>query len=118
MVSAKESLMRKLVLMILLFVVVSHRAAGQETTGAISGRVVDGQGLPVPGATVTIAGVQGSKRITTDADGRFAVQFLTPGSYEVRVELQGFRTAARKDIAVSLGKTTSVPVTMEVGAIS
>jgi len=114
----KESLMRKVGLAVLLFLVVSHHAAGQETTGAISGRVVDAQGLPVPGATVTIAGGQGSKRITTDADGRFSVQFLTPGSYEVRVELQGFRTADHKDIAVALGKTTSVPVTMQVGAVS
>ena len=31
-------------------------ASAQGTTGTISGRIVDSQGLAVPGATVTVAG--------------------------------------------------------------
>lgn len=34
-------------------------ATAQETSGTISGRLVDPQGLAVPGATVTITGPQG-----------------------------------------------------------
>src|SRR6185503_2662118 len=93
-------------------------ARGQETTGALNGRVIDAQSLPVPGATVTITGPQGTRTMTTDADGRFAVASLTPGHYDVRVELQGFKTTLQKDVAVILGQTVSVPVTLVVGPLT
>jgi peptidyl-prolyl cis-trans isomerase C len=40
----------------------------QETTGQIQGRIVDTQGLAVPGASVTATGPQGSKSTVTDAE--------------------------------------------------
>ena len=46
---------------------VAGLAAAQETTGTISGRIVDPQGLAVPGATVTITGPQGMKTVVTDS---------------------------------------------------
>ena len=36
-------------------------ASAQGTTGTISGRIVDSQGLAVPGATVTVTGPQGMR---------------------------------------------------------
>jgi hypothetical protein len=53
----------------------------------IAGRVADAQGLAVPGAAVTISLPQGSRTLTTDTDGRFFAPFLTPGDYEVKVNL-------------------------------
>jgi len=66
-------------------------ALAQETTGSVRGRVVDAQGLAVPGVTVTTTGPQGAKTTVTDAEGRFSIPFLTPGVYSVRAELQGFK---------------------------
>src|SRR5262249_3463728 len=82
----------------------------QETTGQITGRILDNQGLAVPGATVTVTGPQGAKTIATDADGRFSVPFLTPGVYVVRAELQGFKTFEQRDIRVVLGQTVEIPI--------
>ncbi|HVZ23588.1 MAG TPA: TonB-dependent receptor [Vicinamibacterales bacterium] len=93
-------------------------AAAQETTGTISGRIVDSQGLPVPGVTVTAAGPQGSRTSVSDADGRYSIPFATPGSYDVRAELQGFKTAQQKGVNVSLGQTASVNLTMTVGGVT
>src|SRR5215510_1326382 len=93
-------------------------AAAQETTGTITGRTLDAQGLPVPGATVTVSGPQGQKTAITDGQGRFAFPFVTPGTYTVRTELQGFKTVERRDISVSLGQTVDIPIRMEVGGIS
>src|SRR5262245_27196841 len=80
-------------------------ALAQETTGAIGGRVVDPQGLAIPGASVTITGPQGAKRVATDADGRFTAPFLTPGTYAVKVEFQGFKSVERTGFALDVGQT-------------
>jgi outer membrane receptor protein involved in Fe transport len=93
-------------------------ATAQETTGTISGRIIDGQGLGVPGVTVTIAGSQGVKNAVTDVDGRFAVPFLTPGLYSARAELQGFKSSEVKDLTVSIGQTSSANMTLEVGGLT
>ena len=41
-------------------------AFAQGTTGTISGRVTDSQGLAMPGATVTAQGPQGTRSGVTD----------------------------------------------------
>jgi outer membrane receptor protein involved in Fe transport len=93
-------------------------AAAQETTSTITGRTIDAQGLPVPGVVVTATGPQGAKSATTDSQGRYTFPFVTPGTYTVRSELQGFKTIARKNVTVSLGQTVDVPFRMEVGGVS
>ena len=67
-----------------------------ETTSAIVGQVTDASGSAVPGATVTITspttGLQRS--LKTDEEGRFNFPQLRPGAYSVKVEAEGFRSAA------------------------
>jgi outer membrane receptor protein involved in Fe transport len=93
-------------------------ASAQETTGTLEGRITDTQGLAVPGATVTVTGPQGAKSFVTDGEGRFQAPFLTPGRYDVRAELQGFKVADITGVTVSLGQTSSVNVKMEVGGLT
>jgi hypothetical protein len=94
-------------------------AAGQETTtGSIGGRLVDPQGLALPGATVTVTSGQGERTTVTDAEGRFFIPFLTPGTYVVRAELAGFSAAEQKDVEVRLGQRVELPITLKVGGIT
>jgi len=92
--------------------------AQETTTGSISGRVIDAQGLPVPGASVTVTTPQGTRDFTSDSDGRFFAPFLTPGVYEITVALSGFRTLDRKDIEVRLGQRVELPLTLQLGNVS
>ena len=92
-------------------------AFGQETTGAISGRVTDTQDLAVPGVTVTATGPQGSTTTVSDAEGRYRFPLLTPGTYAVRFELSGFRPVDRQDIVVRLGQTFDLSVTLQPGGL-
>jgi hypothetical protein len=98
--------MRRQLIWALLLVVASFGfASAQETTsGTITGKVVDAQGAPVPGATVTVTSPQGPKTIVTDAAGRFFAPYLTPGRYAVKVELSGFSPVEQKNIDVRLGQ--------------
>jgi outer membrane receptor protein involved in Fe transport len=109
---------RFLSLVLLLLLATSAVVLGQETTGTISGRVLDAQDLPVPGATVVVTGPQGSRTATADASGRYSVPFLTPGTYGLKVELQGFRPFARENIGVSIGQTITITARMEVGGLA
>jgi Carboxypeptidase regulatory-like domain/TonB-dependent Receptor Plug Domain len=106
------------VLVALVLTFTTGLAAAQETTGSLGGQVVDAQGLAIPGASVTVTGPQGARTIVTDAEGRYAAPFLTPGVYNVRVELQGFKAAEQKDIQVTLSQRREVNVKLEAGGIT
>ena len=93
-------------------------ASAQGTTGTISGRIVDAQGLAVPGATVTVTGSQGARTTVSDSTGRFTVPFLPPGSYSLKAELQGFKTFDQRDITVRLEQTVDLPITMQIGGLT
>ena len=104
--------------LVALAVAMAGVASAQETTGTVSGRIIDSQGLAVPGATVTVTGPQGARTAVTDAEGRYTAPLLVPGVYTVRAELQGFRVAETSNVTVSLGSTATVNVTMQVGALT
>ena len=93
-------------------------AVAQETTATLTGRVMDPQGLGIPGVTVTVTGGQGSKTAVTDNSGRFQVPYLVPGPYTVKAELQGFKTVTQGGVALRLGQTLDVPLTMQVGGVT
>ena len=107
-----------IVMALLLALVGASAASAQETTGTLTGKLTDTQGLAVPGATVTVTGPQGAKSFTTDTDGRFNAPFLTPGTYSVRAELTGFKAVDITGISVSLGQTTDLGIKMEVGGLT
>jgi hypothetical protein len=97
---------------------VTSAAFAQEIGGTLSGRVLDAQKLPVPGVTVTATGPQGARTAVSDADGRFSLPFLTPGNYDLKAELQGFKTFEQKAVIVSLGQITDISVGMQVGGVT
>src|SRR5258708_6221814 len=81
-------------------------ALAQATTGAVEGRIAGPDGGALPGVTVTAAGaLPGSRVAVTDGAGAYHLAALPPGSYEVRVELQGF-APQKSRVIVSLDATT------------
>ncbi|MGD9904741.1 MAG: TonB-dependent receptor, partial [Vicinamibacterales bacterium] len=101
-----------------LWLVFAGGATAQETTGTLTGRLTDDQGLALPGVTVLVTGAQGVRTYISDATGVFRAPFLVPGLYDIRAELQGFKTVEQKGVPVSLGQTTSVTLKLEVGGIT
>jgi Carboxypeptidase regulatory-like domain len=83
--------------------------------GNLAGVVLDSSGAVIADAKIVASGPTGSKEVTTNNDGRFTVPFLTPGTYSVRVEKQGFRSADVKGIEVVVAKTSSVTINMQAG---
>jgi hypothetical protein len=86
--------------------------------GGLGGTVLDSSGAVVANAKVTMTGPIGNKTTTTDSEGRFAFDLLTPGSYSVKAEMTGFKTIEAKQIEVFTGKQSGVRLTLEPGGTS
>ena len=110
--------MRQVAMVIAILLAGTMPVLGQETTGTMTGQVLDPQGLALPGGTVTITGPQGARTVMTGADGRFEMPFLTPGKYAVKAELQGFKTVEQTDVTVGLGQTVNLSLRMQVGGVT
>ena len=72
-------------------------SAQTNPTGIISGKVIDPDGLAVPGATVTLESpaLQGTRTAQTSTNGDYIIPFLPAGDYTVTFSLPGFRTSSR-----------------------
>jgi hypothetical protein len=92
----------------------------QVTTGTILGTVRDPQGAAVPGASVTLADQNKgtSQTVTTDSQGSYIAPFLIPGTYEVSVEIAGFRKHVRRGVVLQVNQRARVDVALELGGLT
>ena len=93
--------------------------AGIADAAPVSGRVVDAQGKPVRGATITLEGaVEGA--VTTDANGHFAIVDAPEGASLI-VTKDGFgvslATAGQTDDVVLLAESSSAETIEIKGAV-
>ncbi len=106
---------------VVLALALASSVSAQVQTGSILIRAVDEQGAVVPGVSVTISSpvlVAGSMSGVTDAGGVNRFPSLVPGEYSVKVELSGFRSVTRENIAVLVGQTTPVEFSMKVASLA
>ncbi len=60
-------------------------------SGGLNGVVADSTGAAVEGATITLQGPQGTRVLTSDAQGHYVVGGLVPGFYDLTVDKKGFK---------------------------
>ena len=104
-----------------LMAVAALPVAAQVQTGSILVRVTDAQGGAVPGVTVTLTSpvlVAGTMTGTTDTGGVNRFPSLQPGTYSVKVELQGFRTVIRENVVVQVGATVPLDLSLAVATVA
>lgn len=106
-------------LALLMLVLCASGAWAQVPTGAIHGTVVDPQGLPVEGATVTLTnqGTNYTYNSVTASSGGYQFERIDSGIYAVKVTKEGFRQGVVENIKLDAATTFSVPpIKLEVGA--
>src|SRR4030095_2575059 len=113
-------LVRNVLLRSALLALMAATAFAQTPTATLSGAIRDASAAFVPGAQVSVTTTEsGTKRTTSsDESGRYILTNLPPGKYDVRAELTGFRTAVQNGVVLTVGGTTSVDLTLQVGAVS
>ncbi len=86
------------------------------STGSIQGTITDQSGAVVSGAKITITSKATAQAITlaTTSTGTYTSSSLLPGSYVVRVEAKGFRTA-ELPVLVQVGTTSPGNIQMTLG---
>jgi len=94
----------------LLLLVAGGTAFAQLQTGNLYGTVTDDKGAPLPGVTVTTSG-QGAPQVqVTNAQGQFRFLGLSPASYQLKAELEGFSTIDYPNIVINIGRNTQIEV--------
>jgi hypothetical protein len=95
-------------------------AWSQAGTTAVFGEVTDPSGASVVGAKVTLTNptVQFTRTTETDSTGRYQFLAIPPGTYNLRVEMSGFRAAIREKVELQVNTQTKVNITLEVGQLT
>jgi Carboxypeptidase regulatory-like domain len=90
----------------------------QALNGSLSGNIVDESGALVPGADVSITNdaSQDVRRTVTNGEGFFTFASVPPGTYTVRAQLSGFKTAELTGVVIRVGDSRSLgQITLAVG---
>jgi hypothetical protein len=92
-------------------------ALAQGATATIRGAVQDPTGGVLPGATITVTNTGTSAVQTTVSDdrGQYLLAGLFPGTYDMKVEMDGFKTYERKGIALSPNDNRGMDIRLDVG---
>jgi hypothetical protein len=95
-------------------------AYGQAVYGSIVGSVTDASGAVVPSAKVTITDVNKNVSFTTTTNtaGDYEQTHLIAGTYEVKIEAQGFQTFVQSAVQVIVDAVARVNAVMQVGAVT
>jgi outer membrane receptor protein involved in Fe transport len=103
-----RSLLRLTLALLVLALAATASAQGLQT-GTVTGFVRDRDGLPLPGAVVSLTSpvLQGVRTTTTDGNGAYIVRGLPPGPYEMTFAFAEMKPVTQK-VVVALGATEQV----------
>lgn len=106
---------KRLALLVVLMAGLVSFAIGQERTGNIEGSVSDPNNALLPGAEVSVTGLDigFSRNLRTNESGAFTLLQVPPGRYRVTVSSSGFKSAT-SEITVNLGQTAAVAFNLQI----
>src|SRR5256886_8079281 len=98
----------------------SSMATAQTGLSGLRGNVTDESGAVVPGAQVTLTEPATGLQVRTavsDEKGNFEFPNLKPGTYQVKSEMQGFKTFVADDIVLDAGQIRRLDIRFSVGSV-
>ena len=92
-------------------------AHAQTSRGTVTGTVLDPSGAAIPGARVTLRGVETGVRLATDSNdtGVYRFDAVDLGIYEIKATHPGFRTYVGSGIGVQANRVTTFDPRLDVG---
>src|ERR1700728_2106355 len=82
---------------------ISIRGSAQVTTADIVGTITDSTGAVVPGAKITLTNLGTAVKTITQSNqaGDYVFNLLSPGTYSISIEAQGFKTFVIPSVALA-----------------
>jgi hypothetical protein len=107
----------RLVCIALIGMICAISAYAQTDRGTITGTIADATQAVIPGATVTATNTQTTSKYETVSTetGNYTLTQLPVGSYQLIVELPGFKKYVRQGVTVLSSTTVRIDVALEVG---
>ena len=95
-------LSRSLIVTIAIAMVLAPMLFSQSYRGTINGTVTDSSGAAVQGSKVTVTdeNTHFVSATTTNEEGAYSIPFLTPSTYDVKVESTGFASAEQTGVVL------------------
>jgi iron complex outermembrane recepter protein len=119
----KQAITRKgrnlFIFALIAFLIPAFVLRAQDAGARINGIITDAQGKAVVSAEVTVTnGRTGAvKKAQTDANGAYAVDGLSAGTYSVDAAAVGFAAASKTSIVVNAGQTMQVSIALGVSSV-
>jgi hypothetical protein len=107
-------------LLVALVLALPGTALAQAVYGSIGGTVTDESGGVLPGVTVTITSTERNTvdTVVTNESGYFTKERMLPGTYQVKAELTGFKSAVIPSVIVSVDTKTPLAIKLGVGQLT
>jgi hypothetical protein len=95
------------------------QVSAQGNTGRVSGHVSDSSGAVLPGAAITLTNTAtgGVRTTVTTSSGDYAFAAVPIGSYVIKAEHQGFKTASSPDLRLQVAQSMTQDFTLGVGGV-
>jgi hypothetical protein len=115
--TASQNIARVIAIIFLLCAACTVEA--QVESGKIVGTVRDASGAILSAATVTVTETQtnAERKTTSNSEGEYVVTQLKPGTYTVKAERQGFKTAVEAAFTLDLNQVVRVDFSLVVGSV-
>src|SRR5262245_52794304 len=106
-------------IVILLTFFVPRFLFAQATGGSVQGHILDENGQPLPGATITATQTvtNVTRTVTSDNSGYYRISELKVGPYSFTVNLSGFATQVRSGVNILVGQQAQLDFTMKVATV-
>ena len=91
----------------------------QAARAELTGRVTGADGAALSGARIAVRALRtNDQRVVVSGDnGLYTLPTLTPGGYEVTVELSGFKRFVQRAVTLATGERVRLDVTLAVGGL-
>ena len=109
----------KLVIMLLCGVVSATALQAQGVQAALSGVATDESGAVVPGVRIEVVDAATGRRreARSDAEGRFTIPFLPPGSYTIFARRDGFDHLQIDNVVLNAADQLAITIRLRIAAL-
>jgi hypothetical protein len=108
--------MRKILQLILTYLLVTPALLFGGTTGKLTGKITDAATKePLPFVNVLILGT--NYGAATDIDGNYVILNIPPGKYNIKAQSVGYQPVISSDVTVNIDLTTTTDFELSASAV-